>query len=127
MSFSKQLGNHLERYERRIRAVYRSSVQELAEIASTPIAQGGRLPVDTGTLRASIRAAINSTPAGSSDSVIGALARWRPGDFTRVGWAGAAASYAWPMEVRYGYARGAAEQWTRIVNDKARQAQARGL
>ena len=124
MSFANQMSQHLQKYERRLRAVYRSSVQEMAEIAGTPTAQGGRMPVDTGTLRASIRAAINSTPAGSSDSVIGALARWRPGDFTRIGWP---VVYAWPMEVRYGYARGASEQWERIVNDKARQAQARGL
>ena len=124
MTFADQMSQHLAKYERRLRAVYRSSVQEMAEIASTPIAQGGRLPVDTGNLRASIRAAINSTPEGSSDSVIGALAQWQPGDFLRVGWTPV---YAWPMEARYGYARGAAEQWVRIVEDKAGQAQARGL
>jgi len=124
MTFAKQMSDHLEKYERRLGAVFRSSVQEMANIASEPRAKGGRMPVDTGMLRASIRAALNGTPSGSSETVAVGLAQWQAGDSIRIGWT---VNYAWPMEARYGFARGAAEQWERIVDSKAAQAKARGL
>lgn len=96
----------------------------MANIASEPIAKGGRMPVDTGNLRASIRAAIGGTPTSASDSVAGALARWEVDQPLRVGWTPV---YAWAMEARYGYARGAAEQWQRLVDKNAAEAKARGL
>ena len=124
MSFSRDVSALVAKYERRLSAVVRSSVQDVAEIANTPQAQGGRLPVDTGFLRASIRAALNRTPSGGSESVAGALARWSPGDSITVGWT---ALYARFMEYRYGFKRGAVELWSRIVERNADEARRRGL
>lgn len=122
MTFANQVSQHIAKYERRINAVYRSSVQDVAELANVPRANGGRMPVDTGFLRASIRAAINATPGSSSDGVAGALARWQIGDSTTVGWS---ANYARFMEYRYGFMRGAAEKWSSIVDKNAAEAKRR--
>jgi hypothetical protein len=93
--------------------------------------------VDTGFLRASGGAALNQRPSGPTspdDAASGgsqtgeplavALAKMQPGDALYWGWT---ANYALPREFKDGFARGAAEQCERIVDNKAAQAKARGL
>ncbi len=46
----------------RIVAVRNASVQDLADIMTTPVAKGGRMRVDTGFLRASLTASTTSIP-----------------------------------------------------------------
>lgn len=119
MSFADEINRYTEEYQRRLQAVARESVQDVAEIANQPRAKGGRMPVDTGFLRNSIRAAIGETPSSGSGSVIETLARWDAGESITVGWT---AVYARPMEYRYGFMRGAVELWPRIVDANARRA-----
>jgi len=137
MSFAADMNKHLTRYEKRLMKVTRASIQEVVNIAQTPTAKGGRMRVDTGFLRASGGAALNQRPSGptsADDAVSGgsqtgeplavALAKMQPGDALYWGWT---ANYALPREFKDGFARGAAEQWERIVDSKAAQAKARGL
>jgi hypothetical protein len=121
MSFESDIRAFVEKTEARTRAVTRSAIQALDHDASVPRAEGGRMPVDTGTLRASIVGEING---GTGQPVSLALARWQPGDTFRLGWT---VVYAWPMEVRYGFARGAAEKWSRFVDSAVSEARSRGL
>ena len=137
MSFASDMNKHLGRYEKRIMAVTRASIQDVVNRAQEPTAKGGRMRVDTGFLRASGGAALNQMPSGptsADDAVSGgsqtgqplavALARMKPGDSLYWGWS---ANYARPREFKDGFARGAAEKWPEIVDSVANQAKARGL
>lgn len=91
---------------------------------------GGRMPIQTGFLRASIQGAEGQMPAGETTNKSGkeypagktvsgepisvALLQWDPNKGTPffVGWTAAYARY---MEYRYGFLRGATEQWDTIV------------
>lgn len=118
MNFSKQVGRFASNTERKMSLVFKDSAKAVADRANTPQAKGGRLPVDTGALRASIRAAIGSMPSGSSDEVTAGIARWTPGDTLYIGWT---QSYAIYMEWKYAYMRGAAEKWPQIVRDAVKR------
>lgn len=135
MSFSKQVNQHLAKYERRIAAVYKQSAQTVAEQANATVNEGGRLRIDTGFLRASQAAQLNSMPSGPTrgekgaaytsrigTSPTAALASWQPGDTLYIGWT---ANYARPREYRDGFVRGAAEKWSAIVDSAAARAKAR--
>ena len=122
------------RYQKRLRAVARESVQDVIEIAQTPKGDGGRMPIQTGFLRASIQAGLHSMPAGptqgkkdttyarqvAGEPVAVALLRWDPSTTDRlfVGWT---ANYARHMDAKNSYLSSAVELWDQIVARAAKK------
>lgn len=114
------------------RAVLSASVQDVIEAAQLPVAQGGRMPVDTGFLRNSLVSELNgSKVAEGAEGYTLVSAQIEPGDTARFGWT---AEYAMRME--YGFVgedslgrtfnqqgkffvEGAAAQWQGIVAKNA--------
>lgn len=83
-------------------AVVRSSLQDVCEIAQTPKAQGGRMPVDTGTLRNSFMSSLNGSSALTGPaSYVGVIAGMQLGDIATFGWGGLASDYA--LRQNYGF------------------------
>ena len=132
--FDDQVKKHADTYKRRMRAIFQQSAQELFEEAQTTIPNGGRLPIDLGFLRASFSASLNGAPQGPSRNpgkasftydgaqVSTTINGAKLGDTI---WAGWSAEYAIYMEARYGFFRGAAQNWPLIVARNTADAQAR--
>jgi hypothetical protein len=140
-SFSATVSKWVAETKQRQTAVFRESAQRVIEVAQTPIAAGGNMPVDSGFLRASGAAVIGSNPPPLREKPAGdGKHTFDMGDVALV-LAGATATdtitfvytakYARPQE--YG-ARGrdgrrfvglAAQQWPRIVREVAAEARAR--
>jgi len=152
MSFSKDVNKFTDKYDKRLKATARTAVQDLeAEISATE-GEGGRLPIDTGFLRASFGWQIGSMPSGpvkpeksenlTDETLTGlpvnvALARW---DFSKPLFGGFSAAYARRLEFGFegqdklgrfisqpgrGFVRGGTEKWDRIVDSAARRVKAR--
>jgi hypothetical protein len=140
-SFSAAVSEWVRKTEARQEAVFRASVQRVVEVMQTPVARGGNLPVDTGFLRASLLAVIGDQmpPARSAPPDGGAFTFAADqvnlviasADLTNTITVAYTANYA--RYVEFG-ARGrpgrrfvslAAQQWPRIVNEVAREAQTR--
>lgn len=138
-SFSASVSAWVAEKKTRMTAVRNESIQRVLEVAQTPVAKGGNMPVDTGFLRASLQVV-----AGDANFTLrenpGGKHSFNGGEVTLI-LAGAplgkpieavyTASYA--RHVEYG-ARGrpgrrfvglAAQQWARIVDEVSREAQAR--
>lgn len=136
-SFSAQVSSWVNETEGRMIAVFRESaqdviseMQEVGPSVANPDSSGtGNLPVDTGFLRASLQAAINSPAAGMQfreplsqsvaydpSPVALVIAGAKLGDAV---YATYAASYAPQMEEKYGFVRLAAQNWQSIVNRRA--------
>lgn len=118
----------------RLTAVFRNSVQELAKVASTTTANGGRVPVKTGNLARSVqigKAPITMGDAGKNyivqDSAM-VLIDLQLGDTAYLGWQ---ANYAKRQnygfvgddslgrtynQSGFGFAENAAKQWPAIVD-----------
>jgi len=101
----------------RVSAVEKQSAQDVIEVAQKPRGKGGNMPVDTGYLRNSGQAKLNSLPSGESSeanetAVALVIYRAKPGDKIYFGWT---AVYSRAMERKYGYMRLAAQKWDRIV------------
>ena len=114
--------------ERKAEAIFKQSAQDVIADAQTPVAQGGRLPVDTGFLRNSLQAGLNgSTALDGVDSYVMTIAGAELGDVIEAGWT---ADYA--KHVEYGtqgrqgrfFMRGAAQKWPQIV--RSNEAKVRG-
>ena len=71
--------------------IVRQSIQDMSEIAQTPKAQGGRMPVDTGFLRNSYTAEGLTGP----DAYVAAVGSFQIGGVFQAGWT---AAYARRME-----------------------------
>lgn len=120
-SFSQQVADWQRKANARTEAIFKESVQRTANMANNPIAQGGKLPVDTSFLLNSMAAAIGKPPSGPSNQseqkgnpseVIVVLAGAKITDIVYVGWT---AEYARPMNVRYGFRDLAAQKWNNTV------------
>ena len=121
-TFEGSISQWVAKSERAVEAVFKQSAQEIAEDANTPTARGGRMRVDTGFLRNSQSADLNSRPSGPSDpdtenqgnpeQVSLVIAGARTSDTIYVGWT---ANYARYREARDGFAEGAAKKWPAIV------------
>jgi hypothetical protein len=59
-SFEAQVSAWVAKTRQRLDLVFKKSAQRVFEFAQTPVGAGGNLPVDTGYLRASARAAIGA-------------------------------------------------------------------
>lgn len=122
-TFAAQVGAWAAETRSRTEAVFKSSAQDLLEVAQTPVAQGGNMPVDTGFLRNSLVSGLNgSTSLSGSDSYVLAVAGAKLGDVIEAGWT---AKYA--RFVEYGTSKmqarrfmgQAAAQWQAIVTRNA--------
>lgn len=94
-TFTAQLGAFRDKTKAQMKAVLSESVQDVISIAQTPVAQGGRMPVDTGTLRNSLLSELNGAQLGEGPMSYTIVAEtMEPGDIARFGWGGAASAYA---------------------------------
>lgn len=121
-TFTAQIKAFADKSKEKVEAVIKQSAQEVFSTAQTPKAMGGRMPVDTGTLRGSLMSDINGSRVGvGPDSYVLAIAGMEAGDVIFAGWGGPAAGYARHQE--YGTSRmpgnffmlSAAQQWQAIV------------
>lgn len=115
--------------EARMEAVFRTAAQSMIEEAQTPTDKGGNMRVDTGFLRNSGTAALNSIPTGSAlqgqtfrqvdwDAAPSVLVinRAKIGDRIVFGWT---ANYADVRERKDGFMRLAAQNWPQHVKRAA--------
>lgn len=128
--FDAQVKAWAQKCDRRMGAIFKESAQRVIEIAQTPVGAGGKMPIDTGFLRASGQASLSGWPSGPSrqDEGMGqfdytlTIAGARLGSTIYWGWT---AEYATNMEEKYAYMRSAAQQWQGIVSKVVREAMAR--
>ncbi len=139
-SFSAQVSDWVKETEDRLERVTKESMQRVVSEMQKPVAAGGNMPVDTGFLRASIRASLSQMPDIDPAS--------RPADgkkypyedavsltiqgmaLGQTFYAGYVASYAAHQE--YGsngragkaFVRLAAQNWQQIVNQVSAEAKA---
>lgn len=137
MSFDKDIKNFANEYEIKLKRVFGSSVQALAEEANKPIARGGRMRIDTGFLRSSLKGKRHNMPSGAGEpskgqtysktesldsaqeeSIVSELLRWKAGDKFYLGWS---ANYARFREYKDGFMRSAAQKWDLIVKTNAKR------
>ncbi len=126
-TFTAQLEDFADKTADTLEAVAKQSIQDVFEEAQTPVAQGGRMPVDTGFLRNSLQAGLNGTTSLTGpDAYVLAVAGMELGDVVFGGWT---AEYA--VHVEFGaqgrparaFMRSAAQQWQDIVNRNAKAVQ----
>lgn len=119
-SFSDTIAQWNRRQVLAMEAVVKEAAQELTEDVVSPRAKGGNMPVDTGFLRNSIAAAVNSIPSGESSdifdmqSVILAINKVKAGDRLVIGFT---ANYARYMEAKYFFVRHSAQDWPKFVTN----------
>lgn len=103
----------------KLELVFKQSAQDVFETAQTPVAQGGRMRVDTGFLRNSFMSALNGQSGlAGPNAYVAVIAGLELGDTVFGGWT---ANYA--RHVEYGtsrmagsfFALNAAQQWQAIV------------
>lgn len=132
-SFAAQVSDAVSKYEKRMTATFKASVQDLAEEVTKPVSKGGRMRVDTGFLRSSLMASTSTMPlinasappdAGKSynldeGAIEAVIIGSQIGDVINLGFT---AAYARPREFHDGFVEGAALQWDAIVQRNARKA-----
>ena len=132
--FGQQVQAHIKRYQKRVRAIAKESIQKTVQIASTVTGEGGRMRVKTGFLWHSVAANIGAMPSGESSGssdqeytftgadVVATLIRW---DLTQEFFVGWIANYARPREHFDGFVKGATERWQETVTAAAVRAKRR--
>lgn len=100
-SFAASIASFRDLTKTQMQAVLSESIQDVMDEAQTPVANGGRMPVDDGHLINSVVTELNGTQIGTtalaedlSGSASGAniallVAGIEPGDTARIGWAAA--------------------------------------
>lgn len=134
-NFAHQVGQFVAKSESRMTAVFRQSALDLIEEAQTPRASGGNIPVDTGFMRNSGMASLNTMPSGEAmkpkdyaggswnqDDAALIISRAQLGDRVIFGYV---ANYSIYMERRYGWVRLAAQNWNSIVQRNAKRLEER--
>lgn len=141
MSFAADVKRHTEQYRKRLSYVAKTATLEVTNeaqkvgpsVANPTGGKGGRMPVDTAFLRASLVGSTAEMPRGPTDGTGGfeakpltaELIRWKPGE-TKF-WAGWTAFYARDMEYRYGFMRGATNRWQEFVRKAIAEAKRKKL
>lgn len=139
-SFTAQISNWVTKSERNIEAVVKESSQRVISTMQEPRASGGRMPVDTGFLRASLVPSLNIVTVSSRENpdtgfhnfdnnqVALKLAGLELGDTFYAVYAAnyaAAQNYGTQGRAPAGFVEGAAAQWQTIVNSVTLELQAR--
>lgn len=121
-TFSASVGRYGKLTLDKMRDVMRESIQDVIEDAQTPVAKGGRMPVDTGFLRNSVASGLNGA-FGPPDSGLIALtiAGMDLGDTSQFAWT---AVYAMIQEDRNHFVAVAAARFPDRVAANARKAAA---
>ena len=97
----------------RMEAVAKQAIQDMTDDIQRPRASGGRMPVDTGTLRNSAGASLSGSPeTGNLGSLEGALIKMQIGDTYTFGWG---ANYARFMNNKYGFLSLPVQNWNQYV------------
>jgi hypothetical protein len=131
-TFEAEIGAWGMATRKRLTAIIRGATQAVIHDAQVPVAKGGRMPVDTGTLRGSLQSSlIGSTSLTGPESYVMIAAQMDIGDVAEFGWGGPAASYA--RHVEYGtrgrpgrnFAGGAAARWPSFVREAVAKAKSR--
>ncbi|MCB5411781.1 hypothetical protein [Pseudogemmobacter faecipullorum] len=124
-SFAAQMADLADKTLAQIEAVTGAASQELLEIAQTPVAQGGRMPVDDGFLRGSLATGLNGT-LGKPDvnSYELTIAGFELGDTIEAVWTAeyARARHYKPEDFGQGggmWRDAAAAQWQDLINKHA--------
>jgi len=141
MTFTVEVDAWVLECKERLLKVARQSISDVIEEAQTPgpsvanpsVSEGGKMPIDTGFLRASGRSNIGSMPYGPNRGVKNEkypspdeyktegttsvnLAKLAVGDVYYFGWG---AEYAPVIELRYGFLDSALQNWQAIVSRNA--------
>jgi len=93
--------------------------------AQKPVREGGRMPIDTGILRNTAISGLNGGQVGEgADAYVLSIAKMQIGETVFLAWTAEYAKYieygTSKMEPRY-FARGAAMQWQRFVDEAVRE------
>lgn len=100
-SFGASFAAFRDKTKARMQAVLAESVQDVMDIAQTPVANGGRMPVDTGALINSVATELNGRQLGtasdtpdksgaqSATNIALLVTEMQPGDVARIAWTAA--------------------------------------
>ena len=149
-SFSAQVHEIVLRNSALMEVIAKESTQRLIHIAQTPKTKGGKMPLDTGFLRASGRLSLTGMPTGPTrgEKAAGRRAKGRgkkakaanaarqtysaPDSLTITGFAlgmslffGWTAVYARRQNLYSGFLDSAIRQWQKIVDDVVRDVRGR--
>jgi hypothetical protein len=140
-TFAAQVADWVKTSQRALDAVARESAKRLIEDIKTPVGAGGRMPVDTGFLRASGQASTSAMPmirrggpAGGASFMDNAseialvIAGWNPGDplfFGFIAEYAAHVEYGANGRLPAGFVRGGVQKWQAIVDGVVRDLAAR--
>lgn len=98
-SFSASVRAFTGKTKSQMRDVFVESVQDVVELAQTPKAKGGRMPVDTGNLRNSLASGLNGSFGNTgAESYAVTLTGLELGDVAQFAWT---APYARRMELGF--------------------------
>lgn len=82
-----QMSEWAKQTQERMDAIVAASTERLLEDAQLPVAKGGNMPVDTGTLRGSLRSSLNGgTFLSGAESYLLIAGDMGAGDFARFSW-----------------------------------------
>lgn len=143
-SFSEQVRDMVDDSKKALIGVARAAIQDTINeaqkvgpsVANPSAGRGGRMPVDTGFLRASGTGSLSGWPTGVSnkpskipresltytyiaDDVKNLLSQLDLGDTFYFGWT---AEYAVAINVRYGFLDAALQNWPMYVDKRAKEA-----
>jgi hypothetical protein len=125
-TFTAQMKEFADLTKAKAELVFKQSAQDVFELAQTPKAKGGNMPVDTGFLRNSLVSQLNGQGnATGADAYVLTIAGAKLGDSVFGGWT---ADYALHVEDGTSrmagnfFAGNAAQQWQRIVELNAAKA-----
>jgi hypothetical protein len=135
-TFAASIAGFSDKVQRRATLVLRSAAQDVASQAQTVKGAGGRMPIDTGNLRASFTSILNGSALTGEDSYVATLGNAELGDHLRFEWR---TDYAARMEFGFVgtdsrgrnfnqsgnlFASTAIANWANLVDKYARQAEA---
>lgn len=124
-SFSKAIGDWASQSLERTNAVYARSVELLGEEMSRTIAEGGRVPIDTGNLANSLLADKSAMPSQSDGPFTGSnigliAATLKASDFVYIGYQAHYAIYQ-NNNAGHHFVEGAAAEWYNLVDQAVRE------
>jgi hypothetical protein len=142
LTFAAQVSDWVRKVKGAEEAVFKESVQELANRVQTTRNAGGRMRVDTGFLRASLMASTSAMPlidpkkgpvegqtyAFDAEVIEAVIAGSELGDTIYLGYTAAYAAhreYGARGQAPDAFVRTAAQQWPQIVDEKAAELKSR--